>query len=52
MDFVVAGETPYILELNSIPGMTELSDLPAEARAAGISYEELVLIILNSAFQE
>jgi len=41
--------TPYILEVNTIPGMTDLSDLPAEANAAGISYDELVLEMLESA---
>jgi D-alanine-D-alanine ligase len=39
----------YILEVNTIPGMTNLSDLPAEANAAGISYDELVLEMLSSA---
>ncbi|NWG32607.1 MAG: D-alanine--D-alanine ligase [Rhodocyclaceae bacterium] len=42
----------YVLEANSIPGMTELSDLPAEARACGMSYDELVLEILKSALEE
>ena len=42
---------PYILEVNTIPGMTELSDLPAEAEHAGISYDELVLWILKSAYE-
>jgi D-alanine-D-alanine ligase len=41
--------TPYILEVNTIPGMTDLSDLPAEAKCGGISYDELVLEILDSA---
>ncbi len=41
---------PYILEVNTLPGMTDLSDLPAEAKAYGMSYEELVLFILNTAF--
>ena len=40
---------PYVTELNSLPGLTELSDLPAQANEAGISYEELVLEILASA---
>ncbi len=39
----------WIHELNSVPGMTELSDLPAQAQAADISYDELVLEILASA---
>jgi len=41
----------YILEINTIPGMTELSDLPKEAEAMGISYDEVVLYILRSAFE-
>lgn len=39
----------WVHEINSVPGMTETSDLPAAAAAAGISYDELVLIILESA---
>ncbi|MBC7292868.1 MAG: D-alanine--D-alanine ligase [Thermoleophilia bacterium] len=40
---------PWFVEVNTLPGMTELSDLPAQARAAGISYEDLVEIILQTA---
>ena len=50
VDFVVTKEgIPYILEINTIPGMTDLSDLPAQSKAMGINYDELVQIILNSA---
>lgn len=41
--------TPWFVEVNTLPGMTELSDLPAQARAAGISYDELVETILLTA---
>ena len=41
--------TPLVLEVNTCPGMTDLSDLPAEAKAGGIGYDELVLEILDSA---
>ena len=41
--------TPYFTEINTLPGMTDLSDLPAQAREAGISYEELVETILMTA---
>ncbi len=52
VDAVVSDDgVPYILEVNTIPGMTELSDLPAEAEAMGISYDELVLWILKSAYE-
>ncbi len=42
-------DNPYVLEVNTIPGMTDLSDLPAMARAYGIEYEDLVEIMLYSA---
>ncbi len=38
---------PYFLEVNTIPGMTETSDIPAMAKAAGMSFEEVVLKILS-----
>lgn len=38
---------PWILEANTIPGMTETSLLPDEARAAGMSFNELVLKIIE-----
>ena len=50
VDMMVDAEgTPWFVEVNTLPGMTELSDLPAQARAAGISYEELVETILLTA---
>ncbi len=42
----------FVLEINTIPGMTNLSDLPKEAEKMGISYEEVVEFILKSAFEE
>jgi len=49
-DFIVSEDgTPYALEVNTIPGMTELSDLPAEARHIGLTYEDVVLYVLESA---
>jgi D-alanine-D-alanine ligase len=39
----------YILEVNTLPGMTDTSDLPAMAEVAGISYDQLVERILMSA---
>ncbi|MBU0687262.1 MAG: D-alanine--D-alanine ligase [Candidatus Margulisbacteria bacterium] len=40
---------PYVIDINTIPGMTDQSDLPAEAAHAGISFDELVVEILESA---
>jgi D-alanine-D-alanine ligase len=50
IDFVVDADNKfYILEINTIPGMTPLSDLPAQAKAMGIDYDELVECILKTA---
>ncbi len=48
VDFMVKDDEPYFLEINTSPGMTETSDLPAQAAAMDINYDELVLLILNS----
>lgn len=50
VDFIIDAEgMPQLTEINTLPGMTETSDLPAQAKAAGISYEELVEKMLCSA---
>jgi D-alanine-D-alanine ligase len=42
VDVIVrANGEPVVLEVNTLPGMTETSSLPKAARAAGISYEDL-----------
>ncbi|MFC1667187.1 D-alanine--D-alanine ligase [Candidatus Omnitrophota bacterium] len=40
---------PVVLEVNTIPGLTEISLLPKAAKAAGIDFDQLVLKILKSA---
>jgi D-alanine-D-alanine ligase len=40
---------PYLLEINTSPGMTSHSLVPMSARAAGISYEQLCLRLLAAA---
>ena len=40
---------PYVIEINTSPGMTDTSDLPAQCKVMGINYDELVQIILNEA---
>lgn len=49
VDFLIVENIPYVLEINTSPGMTETSDLPAQANAMGINYDNLVQIILNGA---
>jgi D-alanine-D-alanine ligase len=40
---------PYLLEINTSPGMTGHSLVPMSAKAAGLSYEELCVLLLQSA---
>jgi len=40
---------PFLLEMNTSPGMTGHSLVPMSAKAAGISYEQLCLMLLASA---
>jgi len=43
---------PWLLEVNTAPGMTDHSLVPMAARAAGLSYEDLCLKILEGAHVE
>jgi len=38
--------TPFVIELNTVPGMTDHSLVPMAAKAAGIEFDQLVLRIL------
>jgi len=44
-----ATRQPYLLELNTSPGMTGHSLVPMSARASGLSYEQLCVALLASA---
>lgn len=44
-----ATRKPYLLEINTSPGMTGHSLVPMSARAAGISYEDLCVEVLKTA---
>ncbi len=48
---VRASGEPVVLEVNTLPGMTELSILPEAAAAAGISYPQLCQRMINLALE-
>lgn len=51
VDFMLDVEDkPWFLELNTVPGMTSHSLVPMAARAAGISFDELVWRVLETTF--
>lgn len=50
IDMILHPQTgPFVLEINSLPGLTNTSDLPAQAKQAGISFDALIELILSSA---
>ena len=51
VDVMIDGATrrPYLLEINTSPGMTSHSLVPMSARAAGLSYEALCVQLLSMA---
>jgi D-alanine-D-alanine ligase len=50
VDMVVGGDgVPYVLEVNTSPGMTETSLLPMAAASAGLDFQELVGHLVSSA---
>jgi len=50
VDFIIVGEKPFFLEINSIPGMTEESLIPKQAQAAGIDLAELYSMVIEDLF--
>lgn len=53
VDLMVDAEgKPWLIEVNTIPGMTDHSLVPMAAREAGISFDELVWLILESTVSE
>ncbi|MBE6700895.1 MAG: D-alanine--D-alanine ligase [Ruminococcaceae bacterium] len=50
IDFIIDKvKGPMVIEVNTVPGMTEMSLFPDSAKYAGISFEELVTRILSYA---
>ncbi len=51
VDMILADNgVPYILEINTIPGMTSASLLPKAARAAGLDFTQLCVSLLRLAY--
>jgi D-alanine-D-alanine ligase len=52
VDMIVGLDDVYVLELQTIPGLTETSLLPRAAEAAGISFPQLVDRLIELALEE
>lgn len=51
VDMIICKGKPYVLEINTIPGLTPNSLLPKEAAAGGISYSELLDRLIDLALK-
>ncbi len=52
VDFIIVGNKPYCLEINTIPGLTSGSIVPKEAKGVGMSYPELLTKLIELALQK
>jgi D-alanine-D-alanine ligase len=53
VDFIVDGQgQPFLLEINTIPGMTDHSLVPMAARARGLSFDDLAWRILETSLPD
>jgi D-alanine-D-alanine ligase len=49
MDYILVGNVPWFLEVNTIPGMSQHSIVPKQAAMSGLSLNELFSILLQDA---
>jgi D-alanine-D-alanine ligase len=47
IDMIIKDGIPYVMEVNTLPGMTKNSLFPKSAQAAGISYSKLLDLIIE-----
>jgi D-alanine-D-alanine ligase len=50
VDFIIVAGEPFFLEINTVPGMTEESIIPKQAKAAGIDLGELYSMVIEDLF--
>jgi len=50
VDFILVGEEPYFLEINTVPGMSAESLIPMQAAAANIPLEEIYSLVIEDLF--
>lgn len=51
VDMIIKEGVPYILEVNTLPGMTKNSLFPKSAKAVGISFSQLLDIIIEKSIR-
>ncbi|WP_306640522.1 D-alanine--D-alanine ligase family protein [Sanyastnella coralliicola] len=49
VDFMIVGNQPHVIEVNTVPGFSEASIVPQQAAAVGISKTEVISALIESA---
>ena len=50
VDFIIQKETPFVVEINTVPGFSEASIIPQQAACAGIDKTALISAVIQSCF--
>jgi D-alanine-D-alanine ligase len=48
-DYILRNNTPYFLEVNTVPGMTAASFIPQQLRAAGLNVTQVLSEVIEDA---
>ena len=51
VDYLLKGSTPYVLEINTLPGFTNISMYPKLWRASGMHYPQLIDELIQNALK-
>ena len=49
IDYMIVNDVPHVIEINATPGLAEQSVIPQQAKAAGITLEELFTTVIEEA---
>ncbi len=52
VDYLLQGKVPYVMEVNTLPGFTNISMYPKLWRAAGMHYPQLIEALIDSATKQ
>lgn len=50
VDFIISDNIPYLLEVNTVPGMTQTSFIPQQIAAAGLNITDMLTEIIENEF--
>ena len=50
VDYIIIGDEPFLLEVNTTPGMTATSFIPQQVKAAGLEIREVLTEIIENEF--